>query len=64
MRRAVGGGSQWAAGTRPVRRSRKTRQRILELGDKNAVNVLGGTDHKHIAGVKYEDISISTGPSK
>ena len=36
----------------------------LELGDKNAVNVLGGTDHKHIAGVKYEDISISTGPIK
>lgn len=36
----------------------------LELGDKKAANVLGGTDHKHIAGVKYEDISISTGPIK
>ena len=36
----------------------------LELDDKNADNVLGGTEHKHIAGVKYEDISTGTGTIK
>jgi bacteriocin-like protein len=34
----------------------------VEITDKELQQVTGGT-HKHLAGVKYEDITINSGPN-
>ena len=49
-------------------KSRKTKRRVENLptkplGVQQARSVRGG-GHKHIAGVKYEDITVGTGSAK
>ena len=47
-------------------KSRKTVKTLpaRKLNADNAKAVRGGIQHKHIAGVKYEDITVSSPPTK